>query len=145
MCCVQLCFCFAPCAYFYTGVFFPPVRSPEGLGGAAGGGGRPTGICAKDQSFMYGIRGAGEASPSAVRLLSLCPRLAPRSCVTGPIHHRLTHVNNISLGQPYKRAHPLLRWPPPPSAVSAATFPFPDAPPLYVYSIYICLHIPICM
>lgn len=26
--------------------------------------------------------------------------------VTGPIHHRLTHVNNISLGQPYKRLPP---------------------------------------
>jgi hypothetical protein len=66
------------------------------------------------------------ASPFAVRLLSLYPRLASRSCVTGPIHHRLTHVNNISLGQPYKRAYPfplVLRhpWPFQPSLIPLPT------------------------
>lgn len=122
MCCVRQCFCFALCAYFYTRVF-PLAHSPDVFGGAAGSGGRPTGICAKDQSFIYGIRGAGtgESSPSAVRFLSLCPRLAPRSCVTDPIHHRLTHVNNISLDQPYKRAYPFS---------SILRHPWPFQPPL---------------
>lgn len=50
-------------AYFYTAFTDPCVHSPtiatEGF--RDGGGGEPTGICAKDQSFIYG---PGEVRPS---------------------------------------------------------------------------------
>lgn len=52
----------------------------------ARGGGEPTGICAKDQSFIYGL---GEVRRPSVRpsVLFLPPRAMCFARVTGPIHH----------------------------------------------------------
>lgn len=57
------------------------------------------------RKVLYGARRSVGQSSVFRFSVTVSPLAGPShcSCVTAPIHHRLTHVNNISLGRPYER------------------------------------------